>query len=329
MLLFLVLSLLSGVLELGGLFLSSANGAQGWALFVLPLMYQLGNLLSIAPPVTPRGAGTVGMGLLLAGLLFPSPAIFMVQVMAASVCIQTARAAHKDNCPTWLKRTFRIGGFVLSPVMAVYPTAALACCLLLPAPVLLLRPNASREPSHDGEVMPVMVFHQMHYFVYTYIMPAWFFALTGSLVGSGAMFALTWVVYLMPQVIAERFTGVDPRKLFFACHSFLALTMGVLCVVAACGSVPLMCVAWMLSGLGGGSVFCIKSLTPACQRTDLTLSEDVGHVAGVLAAILILMVFPSADIPALTGASCIFVCLTLVSAGILMKKEEGRYARAG
>ena len=143
------------------------------------------------------------------------------------------------------------------------------------------------------------------------------------------MFALTWVVYLMPQVIAGRFTGVNPRKLFFSCHSFLALTMGVLCIADACGNVPLMFAAWMLSGLGGGSVFCIKSLTPACQRTDLTFSENVGHVAGVLAAILILTVFPSADVPMLTGASCIFVCLTLMSAVILMRKAGRRYARAG
>lgn len=326
--LFLVLSLLSGVLELGGLFLSSANGAQGWALFVLPLMYQFGNLLSIAPQVTPRQAGAAGIGLLLAGLLFPSPAILIVQVMAASVCIQAARAAQKDNCPTWLKRTFRIGGFVFSPVMAIYPSAVLACCLLLPAAVLL-RPGVPKAPSHDGKLVSVMVFHQMHYFVYTYIMPAWFFTLTGSLIGSGAMFALTWVVYLMPQVIAEHFIGVDSRKLFFACHGFLALTMGVLCIAAACGNVPLMCAAWMLSGLGGGSVFCIKSLTPACQSTDLTFSENVGHVAGVLGAILTLTIFPGADVPMLTGASCIFVCLTLVLAAIHMRKERRRYARAG
>lgn len=61
----------------------------------------------------------------------PGSAVFMIQVMAASMCIQMARAAQKNNCPAWLKRSFRIGGFVLSPVMALWPAATLSVCLLV------------------------------------------------------------------------------------------------------------------------------------------------------------------------------------------------------
>lgn len=211
----------------------------------------------------------------------PGSAVFMIQVMAASMCIQMARAAQKNNCPVWLKRSFRIGGFVLSPVMALWPAATLSVCLLVSACVLLARSAVDRGAPRGAAVVPVMVFHQMHYFVYTYIMPVWFFALSGSLIWSGLMFGLTWVIYLLPQTVAERVGSVEPRKMFLVCHAFLALVMGTLCVASVLNSAPLICTAWLLSGLGGGSVFCIKELSPDCQRTDLTLSENIGHVAGV------------------------------------------------
>lgn len=320
--LFLLLSLLSGVLELGGAFLSAVNGVQGWKLLILPLMYQLGNLLSGIWPIRPRWVGTIGIALALAGVLPTSSALFAFRLMAASFCLQRARCVQKENCPTWLKRSFRIGGFVLSPAMALWPAVILTVCLMIPALTLLTGP-AGRKKLHPGvRVVPVMVFHQMHYFIYTYIMPVWLFAQSGSLLLSGAVFGLTWVIYLLPQTVAEKMDSVEPRRMFFACHTFLALTMGALCVSSALGYTPLMCAAWLLSGLGGGSVFCIRELLPAHQRVDLTLSENIGHVAGVLAAIPILAAFPAAAVPALTGASCGLVCLALASAAILIAKEE-------
>lgn len=326
--LFLLLSLLSGVLELGGVFLGAANGIQGWRLLVLPLMYQLGNLLSEDWAMRPRWVGAAGIALMLAGVLPMSPVLFALRLMTASLCLQRARQAQKDNCPAWLKRSFRIGGFVLSPVMALWPAATLTVCLMIPAVMLLAGPARIREPRPGVRVVPVMVFHQMHYFVYTYIMPAWFFAQSGSLLLSGAMFGLTWVIYLLPQTVAERMGSVEPRRLFFVCHTFLALTMGMLCVASALGHTLLMCAAWLLSGLGGGSVFCIRELLPAHRRVDLTLSENIGHMAGVLVAVPILAVVPSAAVPALTGASCALVCLTLASAAILIAKEEKHCVQA-
>lgn len=330
MITFLTLSLLSGALELGVLFLSCASGRPIWCLLVLPLMYQLGNLMFTPSFFTPRraaAAGGAGLALLPLSLRLHIPALFAVTVLLASLCIQAARAARKASCPTWLKRSFRIGGFLLSPLMAITPGPVTAACLLVSAIALLLVPDSGKKTAPPPQLTPVMVFHQMHYFVYAYIMPAWLLSKSGSIVMSAGMFALSWLVYLLPQVIAERATGVDHRAMFFVCHGFLALVMAALCAASALsGSTVAICILWLLTGLGGGSVFCISHLTPACQAADMTFSENVGHVLGVLAAMLIAAWFPTTILPALTGVSCMFVCLALVFAAHMIVKEVGPYA---
>ncbi|MGM9618216.1 MAG: hypothetical protein ACI3W8_00030 [Oscillospiraceae bacterium] len=326
--LFLLLSLLSGALELGVLFLGCVHGLPLWGLFVLPLMYQLGNLLLVPflmPPRRTAAVGGAGLVLLLLDLRLHSPALFAVLVLLASLCIQAARSGRKNECPVWLKRSFRIAGFLLSPLAAVFPVAVVACCLLLPTVVLLFDGTVRKGPAPPARLMPVMVFHQMHYFVYAYILPAWLFSRSGMALSAG-MFALSWLVYLLPQTIAGRVGGVDSRAMFFVCHSFLFLVMTGLCAASAFGSPAVICALWLLTGVGGGSVFCIKSLTPACRSADMTLSENVGHVLGCLAALLLSACFPDGALPVLTGTSALFVSLTLASAAFITRKEANGYA---
>lgn len=319
---FLALSLLSGALELGSLFYALEIQAPVPLLF--PLVYQLGNLLFLPSLVTPRRARRLCMpGLALAILGGQSPALFLPALLIASLCVQAARAEQKSACPTWLKRTFRIGGFLFSPLTAVLPGLILVCCLLM-AWAALAQGREGPHSSQGTALLPTMVFHQMHYFVYAYMMPAWILRKVG-IIPAAVAFALTWVVYLIPQVVAEKTGHASYRAMFFACHSFLLLVMAVMCAAAILDQPWALAVLWVLTGLGGGSVFCIRELTPGCRSTDLTLSENVGHVLGCLAAVCLSCVIPDRlIIPALTGCSCIFVGLTLLSARKTVKREVCR-----
>ena len=313
MVLFLLLSLLSGTLELGVLFLGVRMGLPLWSALLAPLAYQAGNLLFLPRLASHRraaAAGAAGALLLPVNLWLQSPALFLLQVCLASLCIQAARRGQKDACPTWLKRSFRIGGFLLAPLLAYAPEPVLACCVLLPAAVLL---GAPETPQAGGplRLVPTMVFHQMHYFCYAYLLPVWAFQRSGSLLLSACCFALTWVVYLLPQTLAERWGGAEPRRMFFACHGFLALDMAVLCAAALLDWPPLLLLTWLLTGLGGGSVFCIQGLSALLAGTDLTFSENVGHVLGALGAAVLTACCPDQALPLLAGASCLLVCLTL------------------
>lgn len=314
---FLALSLLSGALELGSLFY--ALEAQAPVPLLFPLAYQLGNLLFFPAYVTPcraRGLCILGLALAVPGI----PDLFLPALLAASLCVQAARAEQKSVCPTWLKRTFRIGGFLFSPLTAILPGLIMVCCLLT-AWAALSRGRGSHAPGGTS-LLPVMVFHQMHYFVYAYIMPAWVLSRTGSLLAAAISFALTWVVYLIPQIVAERAKHISYRAMFFVCHSFLLLVMAAMCTASALNRPWALMALWVLTGLGGGSVFCIQELTPACRSTDLTLSENAGHVLGCLTAVCLSCTAPGRlMIPVLTGSSCVFVGLALLSARKVVRRE--------
>lgn len=314
---FLALSLLSGALELGSLFYALEVQAPVPLLF--PLVYQLGNLLFLPALVTSRRArGLCLLGLALA--LPGSPGLFLPALLAASLCVQAARAEQKSACPAWLKRTFRIGGFLFSPLTAMLPGLILACCLLT-AWAALVRGREVPAPV-DTTLLPVMVFHQMHYFVYAYIMPAWVLNRTGSLLAAAAAFALTWIVYLVPQAAAERAKHISHRAVFFTCHSFLLLVMAAMCAAAALDRPWTLTALWVLTGLGGGSVFCIQKLTSACRNADLTFSENVGHALGCLTAVCLSCTVPGRlMIPVLTSSSCTFVGLALLSAWKAVRRE--------
>lgn len=354
---FLSLSLLSGMLELGAVLWAFTEGLPIWAVLSMALMYQLGNLLCIPGKTRPRLAvwlGLANLALYGAGLwmentaftpvwpLPPSLCLRALQIALSSLCIQTVRGEYKAACPTWLKRTFRIAGFVLAPLMVSFPHAGMLLCILLPLGAALSESKAPApaEPVRDSSPAPkglsaTMILHQMHYFVYTYIMPLTVAALTDSIYAAAALYGLTWVVYLLPQRLEKRLTDRLYRTLFFLlCHGALALTMLLLNEAFSLGNIRLGLAAWLLTGLGGGSVFCIKYLTPLSQKRNMPLSENIGHFLGTAAAVLIALnmskgpedlqslLMGAAGLGAtLTIYSCIFVMLTLLTALGLCSKH--------
>ncbi len=332
---FLLLSLLSGMLEAGVVLAAYAEGLPVWAALAMALMYQLGNLLCVPEKCGRRlviRLGIINLFVYAAGLWLPSlsltaaqtalPALCIrgVQVALSSLCIQTVRMEQKSSCPTWLKRSFRIAGFVLAPLMVSFPSASMLLCAALPLAAAISGkdlPEPDKAPVPCGKtparrISIVMVLHQMHYFVYTYIMPLAAAALTKSLYAAMAMYGLTWVVYLVPQWLAEKRGRYDPRRLFFICHTYLAIVMGMLAAAFFSGNIWMGTAAWLLTGLGGGSVFCIRQLTP--RECNIALSENIGHFLGTAVALGVALTANPGLGAILTGLSCSFVCLALAAA---------------
>ena len=85
-------------------------------------------------------------------------------------------------------------------------------------------------------------------------------------------------------------------------------------------------ILWLLTGLGGGSVFCIKHLAKHYSDLDMELSENIGHVLGPIVAVLLCYCFPEQEVAYLSMASCIFVVLALLSTiGLKVKGEKNEY----
>ena len=360
---FLLLSLLSGILETGVILSAYAAGRPMWEILALGSMYQLGNLLcfpeklysrtngfsfrhapdypimqhaarrnwiisapvSIAPSRL-RKLGIINLLLVMADLRWNNLAVTAIRIALSSLCIQAARARKKSACPTWLKRTFRIGGFLMAPLMIVFPRGMMLLCAVIPLAAVWGERDARGdcpEAAPGKTVSATMIFHQMHYFVYTYAMHLAVLELTHNPYICVTLYALTWVIYLLPGLAAEERKGYNPGTLFFICHSFLAVIMGLLTAAFATGNIKMGFGAWMLTGLGGGSVFCIRRLTKRDETCNMTLSENIGHFAGSLIAAAVSLAAGQGVYVILTALSFLFVCMTLLSAMAGIRKERG------
>ena len=335
--LYLFLSFLSGALELGCAFAAVTAAPMSWRVFLLPLAYQAGNLLNrpmiFRTPERVRAAATVSVLAAAALLKWDNVMMRVLTAALASLTLQLARGGLKGSCSTTVKRFWRTLGFFISPIAALFPVLSIGLCTLLPAAVLLLRPVAGKahKNGRSGLTFAAMICHQMHYFVYTYAVPvfachtacAWM-APGRALWLASALYTLSWWVYLSPEALAEG-AATDRacvRRAFFAGHSFLALVLAVMSAASstaadAAGFVPLgtFGAAWMLTGLGGGTVFCIKDLSVVSGRFSLPLAEDIGHALGTAAALGIAWLCPGRIVPALTAAACAFVAATLLLGG--------------
>jgi len=72
----------------------------------------------------------------------------------------------------------------------------------------------------SNQLSYVMIFHQAHYFVYTYIMPIYIFQITRSYIWTAIAFAIIWIVYLIPEEVEKKYK-INYKKMFFVCHTFL------------------------------------------------------------------------------------------------------------
>lgn len=177
--------------------------------------------------------------------------------------------------------------------------------------------------SEKFKIIPTMVFHQMHYFSYCYVLPCLFYLMLkdygysdiSACLIAAFMFAFSWVVYLMPQWISEKSTKkINYFQIFLAGHSILALIMLAMSWLSYMKMYTPLVILWCLTGFGGGTVFCIQHLSTEYEKTDLKFSEDIGHALGTIFSIGICCCFD--DNVWLFASMCcliagIFVCLTI------------------
>lgn len=331
---FLILSLLSGVTELGSIYLGIIWKLPIHFIILLPLFYQAGNLLTNFLPLKAFfGIAVVGIVFVLLGVYswYPSFWFFAAQLALTSYCIQLVRMRNKSSCATWLKRSFRVAGFALSPLMCfkdgqVIVLLSMILCVF-PLTKEILSRDARKVPlptckNKTYEISLVMVFHQLHYFVYSYMIPIYVNQKTGNLVASALLFSLSWVIYLIPQTIAEKLHIVHYKIMFFCCHAFLGLCMAAMSIFAYFDNMRMVLLFWMLTGFGGGSVFCIKHLYKKYAPVNMDLSENIGHFFGPILAIALYIGSGENVFALLPAVSCLFVMMTLLSALYIVRKEQ-------
>lgn len=292
---FLILAGSASLIELGPLVTLLSGGADLVALLMAGLAYQAGNALPhklvFAPRLAPLVVAPVGAALV--GFAAPGTVAWTVGICLLSWALQSARRAIADMsgdqlATTLEKRSARVVGFLLAgwlpaPVWLaatlVAIAAGMACSLQGPE-----RAPATTSAERWSMIEWIMLVHQMHYFSYCYALPV---LLAHSEVGGlpllGFWFALGWITYLAAEALWNRF---PPLPAFLAGH--ISLTV-ILASMTWFGSIPWLVVAlWILSGLGGGTVYCLKILRRRLDHSadDIERAEDAGHLLGVACALL-------------------------------------------
>lgn len=298
--------IVSGMVELGSVFWGIRNGFGLVGIMCFALAYQIGNILRFF--VTPRIARfqsyIVALALALSVLLLfvdaSSPlgsAMALLMFALFSTMLQNIRSASQGDIPRWQKRSCRVVGFVLSALIYVFPGEL----MILLCGVLLLFSLRLKKYSYDswlkkwilGEhgnrICWAMVTHQAHYFAYNYLMVALVMHYFNNPLITTLWFAANWIPYTITEPLVHKLRWNKWYVVAIGAHYFNALVLLGMFLFVERNIYVALCL-WILTGFGGGNVFCIKkalAIRVTYNKSVWSFSEQIGHVLGVLTAILL------------------------------------------
>jgi hypothetical protein len=210
-------------------------------------------------------------------------------------------------------------GFFCIPVLA----GAAAVLVVLFSIIVLSRVTIAKGriilPRLNG-LNAVMVFHQMHYFVYSYAALIFAFQLGGR---AAAVFAFlaSWVIYVFGQLLYRNVR--DLRKAFFFGHSLLVILLAGLYFAP---SIPMKIVLYLLTGIGGTTEFCIGGLAKKWElysEDAQNFSENLGHVLGVAFCLMLFILFRDLQISSLFAAAFALTAIAcMIKMIIYINSEE-------
>ncbi|MGN0623120.1 MAG: hypothetical protein ACI4JA_04120 [Oscillospiraceae bacterium] len=296
-----LLSLITGILECGWIAYGAVHSLPLWQILCYPLAYHIGNLfpkpfsLSHRCLLVMSVMSFVTSGLTLAKHLSESAAFVLTgaSLFLLSAVIQSVRSGLKSDGNRLMKRIFRVSGFALAPLAAVFPSAI----LLISSAIAFCglkdyhgNYNISRMGRQNG-YSAVMIFHQLHYFFYAHITLAAMSLLLMRESSAGTVYAVmlfcgTWITYMSVEPIVSKLTA-QATPVFYAGHIGISALLFVMHLVT---SKLLFIALWLITGFGGGVVYTISAKAKAdgsYNKDSMTVSENIGHTLGLLTAVCI------------------------------------------
>ena len=337
MVMFYLLSLLTGVLECGWIAYGAANALPLWEILCYPLAYHFGNLFpkpfSLSRNMLRIFAAVSAASAILPVILklseFTTFILTCMSLFLLSAVIQSVRSGLKSDGNRLLKRVFRIGGFALAPLAALIPFVILFAASL--AALYALNGYQGkfdfiRLTAQNG-YSATMIFHQLHYFFYAHITLAamsLLFAKESGFIGvwSGALlFCGTWVTYMSVEPIFSKRT---PKLLcvFYAGHIGISILLFAMSLITC---KPLFIFLWVMTGFGGGVVYTISAKAKKAKSYDkdsMTVSENIGHTAGLLIAVGAAAVFGAESPQIMLVFGSVSAVSTVISMIFNCRKED-------
>lgn len=293
---YLLLSFLSGLLELGVVVYAFRQNMPLVAIPLLGLAYQAGALFRRPFELSARHYAVAALsGLALALVVGHYIVGLILSVFFLSIALQGIRdlALKNTEAGTFIKRVSRVAGFIFSgffdPSLLVVVASVILATLFFGWKTLAgMRPTRDRDNWHPGPLGLTMLVHQSHYFTYACFIPFLFLRVHSvQLSFIGIIFSIGWISYsVAPFVFAKQ-----PRLKVFSFGHVLAF-FTLVTIFCFSQNLGLVILAWFLSGFGGGTVFCLRELASKVleDRPDLDLWENLGHVLGLVVSLLVISI---------------------------------------
>lgn len=327
---FLILSFISGFIELGVIFLAIDYSMSILQIIGVGLAYQIGNIIPNPIRINKLYAimsSIISICILCGSLLYGIRYIlFFISIICMSSNVQLIRCVVKENISTTLKRSFRIAGFFISILISIELMIIVNIIILIiicrstieNKKIIILKPRIKK-------MSIIMIIHQIHYFSYSYFLIILLrnIMLECTLMSISITFILGWISYIS----ISHFLRKDKYKIYFILgHTFLAI---ILLLMSYTYNSNELIVLWVMTGLGGGTVFCVKKVDlltkDKLNNDDLVFAENIGHILGVVVGMLAYALTNSIRIPIVVAAICAFSAMLLMCT----VKTEGQVHKVG
>lgn len=330
--------LMSGIAELGSVFWGIRYGFSIPQILGMALAYQLGNILRFW--VTPKIAKlqniicifvcaiSVSMYFLNKQTVFSYVATF-IMFMLYSTVLQNIRSAVQGDIPRWKKRSCRVLGFIASAIVYINPVIVFIVLNLALLYFSIKLPKFSydrwlikwKSGEYGSKVAWAMVTHQAHYFAYNYILLVLTMMYFQNPLVTTLWFAGNWIPYTITEPLVKKLNW--NRWYFIAISAHIFNSVILLGMFLGYGyNIYITVGLWVLTGFGGGNVFCIKKALEKkvkYEKSVWSFSEQIGHICGVASALILSLVSDKVEY-----SMIIAVVFALLTAPIIMRTlKEG------
>ncbi len=309
-LLYYILSLISGFLEVG-FFIYFFN--VGFELYWLPFIgvfYQLGIVFNKPINLSQRTYLFLAFSSIIIFIFFRNNVfLILISIFMIASPLQFSRKflQKKISISTFKKRIFRVSGFLISFSINII-TIFIAIIFIILA-CIVINKNYGQKNYHVFKIIKTktnnlaisMIFHQMHYFSYCYMLIIIFYFFYNLPVYMISLaFSIGWISYLSSPKILDK--NINYYKLLILGHIIVIFSLVCMYLYR---SISILIIFWFITGFGGGTVFTIKKMIGRYkehEKFDLEFHENIGHFLGVLITSILFLFTKFLFIPFILGA---------------------------
>ncbi|MCL2566527.1 MAG: hypothetical protein FWE18_00310 [Alphaproteobacteria bacterium] len=326
---FLFQSFISGIMEVGFVYYLWQLNYSIIVILIFALLYQATNFLA-SFLIADKKIIYLSILIFIANVLYiilNNTNIYCLGVIffIVSIFLQILRGEAKSSVSTFIKRTFRILGFVNFYLFGIKFLLAVAIYVF----IMIFKYNELQHKAQTikikySNILPsiIMITHQIHYFIYCYILMYFLLQNVDNILLYGFIFSLGWITYLVSQNIFGNFNiykNVIIGHLVLSCNIFL-----LFCVIYFRVNLYIIWFLWILTGFSAGTVFAIKDILIIYKHnlSSINFYENIGHVFAVILSLAV--VIATSNIYNTIIISALFALLTAILTYVLYGKNYAR-----